>query len=52
MRYPTLPTGLVNSNCGRRSLKEEVREGRSQTAVVSENIAAVRELTMEDRHVT
>ena len=39
-------------NCGRRSLKDEVREGRPKTAVVSENIDAVRELIMQDRHVT
>ena len=35
-----------------RSLKNEVREGRPKTAVVSENIDAVRELIMPDRHVT
>ena len=38
-------------NCGRRSLKDEVLEGRQKTAVVSENIDAVRELIMQDRHV-
>ena len=32
-------------------LKDEVREG-STTAVVSENIDAVREVTTPDRHVT
>ena len=37
-------------NCGRRSLKE-VREGRPTSAIVSENIDAVRELKMQDRHV-
>ena len=38
--------------CGQRSLKAEVREGRSKTAIVSENVDAVRELIMKDRHVT
>ena len=35
----------------RRSLKDKVREGPPKTAVVSENIAALRELIMQDRHV-
>ena len=39
-------------NCGHRSLKDEVREARPKTAVVSENIDAVRELIMQDCHVT
>ena len=39
-------------NCGRRSLKHEVREGCPKTAVVSENIDAARELILQDRHVT
>ena len=39
-------------NCGRRSLKDEVREGPPKTAVVSDNIDAVRELIMQYRHVT
>ena len=33
-------------NCRRRSLKDEVREDRSKTGIVSENIDAVRELIM------
>lgn len=37
---------------GRRSLRDESREGRPKTAVVPENIDAVRELIKEDRHVT
>ena len=36
----------------RPSLKDEVREGPPKTAVVSENIDAMRELIMQDRHVT
>ena len=39
-------------NCGRRSLKNELREDRPKTAVESENIDAVRELIMQYRHVT
>ena len=39
-------------NCGRRSLEDEVREGLSKTALVSENINAVSKLIMQDRHVT
>ena len=39
-------------NCRRRSLKDEVREGRPKTAVASDNIYAVRELIMQDCHVT
>ena len=43
---------LNEFNCGRHSLKDEVREGRPKTAVVSENIDGVRELIMQDRHGT
>ena len=39
-------------NRGRRSLKDEVREGRPKTAVVSDNIDAVRELIVQYRFVT
>ena len=39
-------------NSERQSLKDEVREGPPKTAVVPENIDAVRELIMQDRHVT
>ena len=35
-----------------QSLKDAVREGSHKTAVVSENIDAVRRLIMQDRHVT
>lgn len=37
---------------GRSSLADEVREGRPKSAVVPQNIDAVRNLIMEDRHVT
>lgn len=37
---------------GRSSLKDEPREGRPKTAVVPENVDAVRKLIEEDRHVT
>ena len=39
-------------NCNLRSFKDEDRAGLSKTVVVSENIDAVRELIMQDRHVT
>ena len=39
-------------NCGRRSLKGEIREGPPKTAFVPENIAAVRQLIRQDCHVT
>ncbi|XP_037958961.1 uncharacterized protein LOC119688351 [Teleopsis dalmanni] len=39
-------------NRGRRSFNDEYREGRPKTAVVPENIDAVRELIMQDFHVT
>ena len=39
-------------NCGHRSLKDEVREAPPKMAVVSENIDGVRELIIQDRHVT
>lgn len=37
---------------GRSSFTDEFREGRPKSAVLPENIDAVRELVMEDRHVT
>ena len=37
---------------GRTSLKDEPREGRPKSVVVTENIDAVRKLIEEDRHVT
>jgi histone-lysine N-methyltransferase SETMAR len=37
---------------GRRTLKDDPREGRPKSAVVPENIDAVRKLIEEDRHVT
>lgn len=39
-------------NRGRRSLKEEFREGRPKSVVLSENIDAVSEMILQDRHVT
>ena len=50
--YSTVKNWLNEFNCGHRSLKEEVREARPKTAVVSENIDVVRELIMQDRHAT
>ena len=50
--HSTVKTWFNEFNCGLRSLKVEVREGRpNTTAVVLENIDAVRELIMQDRHV-
>ena len=50
--YSTVKNWLNEFNCGRRSLKDKYREGRAKTAVVSDNIDALRELTMQDHHVT
>ena len=50
--YSTVKNWFNKFNCGRRSLKDEVHEGRPKTAVVSVNFDAVRELIMHDRHVT
>ena len=50
--YSTVKNWYNEFNRGRRSLKDEFREGRPKTAVVPENIDAVRELIMQDRHVT
>ena len=50
--YSTVKNWFNEFNRGRRSLKDEDREGRPKTAVVPENIDAVRELIMQDRHVT
>ena len=44
--YSTMKSWFNSFNCERRSLKDEVREGRPKTAVVSEIIDAVRELIM------
>ena len=50
--YSTVKNWYNEFNRGRRSLNDEFREGRPKTAVVPENIDAVRELIMQDRHVT
>ena len=42
--YSTVINWFKEFNCGRWSLKDEVREGPPKTAVVPENIDAVREL--------
>ena len=39
-------------NRGRSSLQDEFREGRPKSAVVPKTIDAVRELILQDRHVT
>ena len=44
---------MVNSTIGgRSSLQNEFREGRSKSIVVPETINAVRQLIVQDRHVT
>ena len=50
--YSTVKNWFNEFSCERRSLKDEVREDAPKTAVVSENIDAVRELIMQDLHVT
>ena len=42
--YSAVKNWLNGFNCSRRSLKDDVREGRPKTDVVPENIDAVREL--------
>ena len=39
-------------NRGRSSLQEELREGRPKSVVVPETIDTVRQLILQDRHVT
>ena len=39
-------------NRGRSSLQEEFREGRPKSVVISETLDAVRQLILQDRHVT
>ena len=48
--YGTVKNWLNEFNCGRQSLKGEIREGPAKTAVVPENIDAVRALIMRDHH--
>ena len=50
--YSTVKNWLNAFTRGRLSLKAKVREGHPKMAIVPENIDAVRELIMQDRHVT
>ena len=50
--YSTVRNWFNEFNRGLRSLKDKVREGPPKTAVVPENIDAVREVIMQHRHVT
>ncbi|XP_037941999.1 uncharacterized protein LOC119674914, partial [Teleopsis dalmanni] len=50
--YSTVKNCFNEFNRGRRLLNDEFRERRPKTAVVPENIEAVSELIMQDRHVT
>ena len=45
--YSTVKNWFNEFNCGRWSLKDEVRKGPPKTAVVPENIDAMRELIMK-----
>ncbi|XP_037959406.1 histone-lysine N-methyltransferase SETMAR-like [Teleopsis dalmanni] len=49
--YSTVKNWFNVFNRDRHSLSDEFREGRPKMAVVPENIDAVRELIMQDRHV-
>ncbi|XP_037959311.1 uncharacterized protein LOC119688717 [Teleopsis dalmanni] len=49
--YSIVKNWFNEFNHGRRSLNDEFRESRPKAAVVPENIDAVRELIMLDRHV-
>ncbi|XP_071744201.1 uncharacterized protein [Lepeophtheirus salmonis] len=50
--YSTLKNWFNEFNSGQCSLKDEFSEGRPKTAVLSENIDAVPEGIMQNRHVT
>jgi hypothetical protein len=51
--YPTKLKNWYNEfNRGRSSLQDEFREGRPKSAFIPENIDAVRELIIQDRHAT
>ena len=50
--YSTVKKSFHEFNCSLRSLKDKVCEVPPKTAVVPENIDAVRELIMQARHVT
>ena len=52
LSYSTVKNWFNEFNCGRRSLKDEMRKGPPKTAAGSENIDAVHELIKQDRHVT
>ena len=50
--YSTVNNWFNEFHRGRSSRKDEFREGPQKTAIVLEDIAAVHELIMQDRHVT
>ena len=52
LSYGTVKNWFHKFKRGRRSLRDEARESRPKTAVVSENFDAVRELIMQDRFET
>ena len=50
--FATVKRWYNEFNRGRHSLTDEIREGRPKSVVVQENIDAVQNLILEDRHVT
>ena len=50
--YSTMRNWFNYFNRVRRSLKGNIRKGPPKTADVAENIDAMRELIMQDRHMT
>ena len=49
---PVFIDGMVNSTAVEVHSKNEFREGRPKSVVVPETIVAVRQLILQDRHVT
>ena len=45
--YSTVKNWFKEFNCGLRSIKDDIREGRRKIAMVSKNIDAVRELIIK-----
>ena len=51
LSYSSVKNWFNELNRGRRSFIDEFRKGPLKTAVVPENIDAIRELILQDRHV-
>ena len=52
LQGPLFIDGIFEFNRGRSSLQDEFCEGRPKSVVVPETIDAVRQLILQDRHVT